>query len=64
MFNTDTTSFLNNQIRRSTKSGDTDKAMAQMRRFLELERETRQSALTRATESLSNVRKLPVLKAL
>lgn len=64
MFNTETSSFLNSQIRRSTKSGDTEQAMAQMRRFLELERQTRSSALARATESFSNVRKLPVMKAL
>jgi hypothetical protein len=62
MFNTETSSFLNIQIRRSTESGDTEQAMAQMRRFLELEREIRNSALTKATESFSNVRKLPVLK--
>jgi hypothetical protein len=64
MFNTETSSFLNSQIRRSTKSGDTDAAMAQMRRFLELERQTRSSALNKATESFSNVRKLPVMKAI
>ena len=64
MFNTETSSFLNTQIRRSTESGDTEQAMAQMRRFLELERETRMSALAKATESFSNVRKLPVMKAI
>lgn len=62
MFNTETSSFLNTQIRRSTKSGDTEQAMAQMRRFLELERATRKSPLAKATERFSNVRKLPVLK--
>lgn len=63
MFNQETSSFLNIQVRRSTESGDTEQAMAQMRRFLELERETRMSAINRANERFSNVRKLPVMKA-
>ena len=56
-------SLLSRQVRRSTESGATDEAMARMRRYLELEREIKKSAIHRASDGFSNVRKLPVMKA-
>jgi hypothetical protein len=43
-------SFLRHQIRRSTECGDTEKAMAQLRLFLEREREVKANTLDGATE--------------
>lgn len=43
-------SFLRYQIRRSTERGDSENAMAQLRQFLEREREAKAAALEPAAE--------------
>jgi hypothetical protein len=43
-------SFLRYQIRRSTECGDTEKAMSQLKQFLEREREVKAAALDSAPE--------------
>jgi len=43
-------SFLRHQIRRSTECGDSEQAMAQLRKFLELEREAKAGALEGSSE--------------
>jgi hypothetical protein len=50
-------SLLVHQIRRATKKGDGCAAINKLQRFLELEREAKQSGIHRL--SLSNVRILP-----
>lgn len=54
----DVANFLSFQIRRSTENGDTEEAMAQLRRYLELERESKLGT----QEESSNVRKLPIVR--
>jgi len=58
----DIASFLSFQIRRSTESGDTEQAMAQLRQYLELEREAKSSSATSGSEP-SNLRRFPHLRA-
>jgi hypothetical protein len=55
-------SFLAFQIRRATEKGDTEQAMAQMRTFLELEREAKNPERSGAVRM--QVRKLSGLRAI
>ena len=56
----DVASFLTFQIRRSTENGDTEQAMAQLKRFLELEREMKLGA--QDSLGANNLRKLPIVR--
>jgi Flp pilus assembly protein TadD len=58
----DVSSLLNFQIRRATENGDSEEAMAQLRRFLELERESKLRA--QDGQGASNVRNFPKVRKL
>ncbi|MGH9551507.1 MAG: hypothetical protein ACRD3W_19125 [Terriglobales bacterium] len=58
------TSFLQHQIRRSTDSGDTERAMMQLRQFLEMERQAKCDGAESSGERMSNVRKFPRMRSI
>ncbi len=57
----DIASFISFQVRRSAENGDVEQAMAQMRRFLELERESK-SEINEGGSEPQMVRRLPGLR--
>ena len=62
MFVPDAHSLLLSRVRRLTAKGKSDEAMAAMRRFLELERETTLSRGERNQEKQDNLLHLPILR--
>jgi hypothetical protein len=58
----DIASFLSFQVRRAGESGDSEATLAQLRNFLELERQAKLDSIESASDK-GNVRTLPFLRA-